>query len=97
MNRVPKLIERQAARRLGLRHYFTGKACKRGHVAERFTSTACCMACSREHAAAYAARNPKKMSDRQRRHYWRDPEAARAKQREKNKRHQQRTALAART
>src|SRR5690554_5382565 len=33
------------ARRIGAKRYFTGKPCKHGHVAERFTSDQSCCAC----------------------------------------------------
>lgn len=34
------IITRQTAIALGLRHYFTCNRCKRGHLAQRFTSDA---------------------------------------------------------
>jgi len=48
--------EREAARAQGLVRYFTGKPCKRGHVAERLTSTANCLECERERAASLERR-----------------------------------------
>jgi hypothetical protein len=38
---------RKEALALGSKHYFTGKPCKHGHVAERLTSVGYCCACSR--------------------------------------------------
>jgi hypothetical protein len=43
----PHIIGRAQAKALGLKRYFTGKPCKRGHVAERFVSGPC-LECSRE-------------------------------------------------
>lgn len=43
---------RAEAKRLGLRHYFTGKPCKKGHIEKRFTSIGKCMACARLDAMA---------------------------------------------
>jgi len=40
------LIYREKARELGLILFFTGKPCKHGHIAERYTSTDICRACS---------------------------------------------------
>lgn len=40
-----ELISRQTAKAQGLKRYRTGKPCKRGHVAERFVSTAQCSVC----------------------------------------------------
>ena len=36
------------AKAIGSKRYFTGVACKRGHVCERYTDNAGCMLCSRE-------------------------------------------------
>ncbi len=38
-------MTRAEARLLGLRRYFTGKPCKRGHVCERLTCNATCLRC----------------------------------------------------
>lgn len=64
MKRVP---EREAAKAAGNRFYNTGKPCKNGHVAKRYTGTGLCSACAtantlrcqkkgREHPARIAAR-----------------------------------------
>jgi len=42
-----EIIERKAAVELGLTRYFTGKACKHGHVAERKTASGQCAECSK--------------------------------------------------
>lgn len=81
MKVMPKLISRQTALRLGLRHYFTGRACRHGHIAERFTSTADCTVCSCKRAADYYSRNPQKMAARARKRYWQNPEAILTRQR----------------
>lgn len=39
--------EREVAKANGSQTYFTGKPCKRGHMAERFVSTYVCVDCSR--------------------------------------------------
>ena len=38
-------IDRQDARRRGLTRYFTGKPCRRGHIAERYVSDQTCCEC----------------------------------------------------
>jgi hypothetical protein len=43
-----QITTRQEARDQGLKHYFTGKPCGRGHVAPRFVSIAKCTICARE-------------------------------------------------
>jgi hypothetical protein len=35
---APEIITRTAAKAQGLKHYFTGKPCNRGHVAERYVN-----------------------------------------------------------
>src|SRR5579864_4361302 len=55
MARKPKIVSRQVALRRGLPRYFTGKPCKRGHVAERFTSRCHCLECERLRWAKYDA------------------------------------------
>ncbi len=43
-----KIITRADAKANGLRRYFTGTACRRGHIAQRQTSGGSCCECSRE-------------------------------------------------
>ena len=52
---------RKDAIAIGANRYFTGKPCKRGHVAARSTSNAGCVACSIEHKAKWRTENPEKM------------------------------------
>ena len=53
-----QVITRKEAREQGLKHYFTGKPCKRGHTVNRFVSTAQCSACLLMHERTYYAENP---------------------------------------
>lgn len=46
------IITRKEALRQGLKRYFTGRPCKRGHVCERIVSSLTCMDCDRERQAA---------------------------------------------
>jgi hypothetical protein len=46
--RAEQVIQRAEARALGLKFYFTGCPCPRGHVAERRTCDRHCLACKRE-------------------------------------------------
>src|SRR5262245_52628801 len=42
-------ISRKAAKAAGLKHYFTGKPCKRaGHIDRRYVASFMCMTCARE-------------------------------------------------
>lgn len=47
-----QIITLDAARELGLSRYFTGKPCKHGHVAERYSATRICLKCSEMHRKA---------------------------------------------
>ena len=44
-----EIITRKQAKELGLKRYFTGKPCKRGHVAERRVSSRRCLECAAEY------------------------------------------------
>lgn len=56
------IISRADAKRAGLKYYFTGKACPKGHVELRFSSNKQCMACARLLSAKCRAENPEKVS-----------------------------------
>ena len=45
-----KIIDRETARSRGLKRYFTGAPCRRGHVCERQTSNTACIECHRQGA-----------------------------------------------
>jgi hypothetical protein len=45
---VTEIISHKDALARGLTYYFTGKACKRGHVADRWASTRGCVKCVRQ-------------------------------------------------
>lgn len=42
----PVIISRKDAKAAGLLRYFTGKPCSRGHLAERYVSSFCCVECN---------------------------------------------------
>jgi len=63
--RKPTIVTRQEAARRGLLRYFTGKPCKRGHVVERFVSTATCIECGLISSRHYQ-RTPKGHASRRR-------------------------------
>lgn len=52
------LITRKEAKNLGLRYYFTGKPCKRGHIQKRMVASFSCSSCSAITARAFRKRNP---------------------------------------
>ncbi len=72
------LITKQQARESGLKHYFTGKPCSKGHVAKRHL-TGTCVECAKIAVNAWAARNPGAAVKRAAEYYRRDPERAKAR------------------
>lgn len=91
-----KIISRKDAIANGLRHYFTGKPCKRGHIAQRRITSMRCVVCARdalnearradpEHARnldrKYKSANRQKLRERDRARYWSNPAKPRAKSR----------------
>ena len=46
---MPDIISQEEAKAAGLKFFFTGKPCKRGHVAERYVSSKNCVECKREY------------------------------------------------
>jgi 5-methylcytosine-specific restriction endonuclease McrA len=77
MSDVPVIISRKEARAKGLKRYFTGKPCAKGHLGERFVNAANCVECDRAHKAAnrdkikerdraYRAANRERRNDRDR-------------------------------
>lgn len=55
---MPQIISQREARDRGLRHYFTGKPCKYGHVDVRFVCKGNCLSCHRRDARQQRVLNP---------------------------------------
>lgn len=58
---TPIVTSRKDAKAQGLKFYFTGKPCKRGHIAERYLSTGTCIICNSDNCKA---RDPEKSKER---------------------------------
>ena len=54
------VITKKQAREQGLKHYFTGKPCKHGHVSKRYVSTGHCFCCIDAHDKQSRKNNPEK-------------------------------------
>lgn len=63
------ILTRAEARMLGLMRYFTGKPCKRGHIAWRAVSNHTCLVCMSESRAEDYARNPEKAKARRAKYF----------------------------
>lgn len=55
--------ERSKAKEAGEKHYFTGLACKNGHIDKRYTCDGACMQCARDKAKRQAAKDPEKKKE----------------------------------
>lgn len=77
-----EIISRAQAKALGLKTYFTGNPCKRGHVALRQVSSEMCMVCSNDKAKGYYRKNKASAIARRMQRYHDDPQGERAKMRE---------------
>lgn len=53
-----KVISRQEARKLGLKRYFTGIPCPKGHISEAYVSNHFCVACAKDSADKFKKENP---------------------------------------
>jgi hypothetical protein len=79
------MISRQEAKAQGLKRYFTGLACKHGHVGERLVSNGACLVCvsEKENRPYYKARkaaNARKPARKEQQIAYRQTQAAREKQ-----------------
>ena len=54
---MPKIIARKEALAKGLKRFFTGKPCKRGHVVERRVDTGDCIECLNQRGRKWRAAN----------------------------------------
>lgn len=70
---LPDIVSRKDAISQGLRHYFTGIPCKKGHVSLRLTGDCSCMRCSRERAVNSYYADVEKFRARAKAEYWKDP------------------------
>jgi 5-methylcytosine-specific restriction endonuclease McrA len=60
------VVTRTEAKERGLKYCYTGKECRRGHVAERFVSNCGCIVCYRENARNWYAANIEKAREHSR-------------------------------
>jgi hypothetical protein len=79
------IISRDEAKALGLKHFFTGKPCKHGHIAERSVRTGRCLECGRARTAKWKAANPERVREMRRKHRAANLEKVREKDREANR------------
>lgn len=59
-----EVLTRRKAAEAGLKRYYTGKPCSKGHDSPRFTSTGACIKCAAGYAKSYADRLKKETNAR---------------------------------
>lgn len=52
-----QIVTKKDAKLIGLKHFFTGKPCKRGHIDRRFVSTGVCVSCNRDNVSSGRVEN----------------------------------------
>ena len=72
-----KIVSKAEAKSIGLKRYFTGKPCKRGHIAERGVCNSGCISCKQQRIKE----NPERESEYYRRWYQSNIEMGREKSR----------------
>lgn len=75
-----EIISRKDAKAKGLKHYFTGKFCKNGHVSIRRIDGSC-IECQRVWGRAWEKANPDLVAKKNKRKYDRNPEKPRLRSR----------------
>ncbi len=76
---MEEITTREEAKAKGLKHYFTGKPCKHGHVSRRFTSNGICTSCNLESHMRFATKNPDKIKAIKATHYAANKDKIKAK------------------
>jgi len=57
------LLKRVEARKQGLKVFFTGKKCKRGHLCNRYVSTGSCLECSKIKVKEWSQNNRNRLNE----------------------------------
>lgn len=85
--RLQSEMARIEAQHKGLKRYFTGIACRNGHVAERWMCSYRCVECSRIEGLSRSSHAPSREKDRQNAlaRYYRNKPAIRQQQRERKR------------
>lgn len=69
-----EIISKKDAMKKGLKFYFTGKPCRRGHLCERYVACAKCIECNSINRKEWRAENPERTNDLRREWRKKNPE-----------------------
>lgn len=72
------IISKEEAKNLGLKRYFTGIPCKKGHVCERYVKSKGCVECDKLISSKWKKDNPE--SNRRKAKRWRDSNPEKTKE-----------------
>lgn len=72
------VISKRQAKVSGLLRYFTGKVCRNGHTAERYTNSGHCVGCVAEQRAEWQKTHPEKTREAWQKYQANNPEKCRA-------------------
>ncbi|MCG6202025.1 hypothetical protein [Psychromonas antarctica] len=64
-----EIITKQQALDKGLKRFFTGEPCHRGHISERFIAMDKCVTCNSEIGKLYYQKNKEKISIQRKKYY----------------------------
>ena len=64
-----KIISCKDAKKYGLKHYFTGKPCKNGHICERTSADCRCVQCNRDRSVKFRSNDPERKKEMDRDYY----------------------------
>jgi 5-methylcytosine-specific restriction endonuclease McrA len=85
------IVSREEAREKGLKRFFTGRPCVRGHIAERTTCDRHCVECRRQAEKNKYDKDPDKYTAKSRKRYAKDPTYYRIKSQNWRKNNPERT------
>lgn len=74
---MPEIISRDEAKRLGLKRFYTGSPCQKGHLAERKVANKTCVVCCRVHFSSFYEKNRTRLITNKLAWYKENPEYAR--------------------
>lgn len=75
---MPEIISRKTAIDLGLKKYFTGKPCIKGHISERYVTRHICIECNKGHRARHGQEKRHLYAAAAKRYRQRNPEKVKA-------------------
>jgi hypothetical protein len=80
-----QIISRSEAKQQNLKHYFTGKPCKYGHVAERKVANSNCSVCNKDIVSRFYVNNRDKVKNKSKEYYSDNSDKIKKYQKEYNK------------